>query len=254
LAKIIVDPERVRAFASAAAFERWLSVHHAREPELWLRLHEKGSGLPTITRAEAIDVALCWGWIDGIAKSYDESSFLQRFTPRRKTSIWSQINCENVRRLTKAGHMQPSGLAEVEAARADGRWDRAYASPRTATLPADLLAAIEAHPEAKATLARLDRQNQYALSFRLQRLKTPAGRERAIARFVEVLARGEGPHGAPPALAPAARRVRRAKVAKVPKKTSTKRPKKASRSPSPKRSRARTAVPGKNRSGTAAES
>jgi uncharacterized protein YdeI (YjbR/CyaY-like superfamily) len=223
VAKVVVDPGRVRAFETAAAFERWLSVHHATEPELWLCMHKKGSGLPTITRAEAIDVALCWGWIDGIAKSYDPSSFLQRFTPRRKTSIWSQINCDHVARLTRAGRMQAPGLAQVEAARADGRWDRAYASPRAATLPADLLAAIEARREAKATLARLDRQNQYALSFRLQRLKTPAGRERAIARFVEMLARGEAPHSARPE--PTQHRTQKRKKAK---KKPTKRLRKAS--------------------------
>jgi uncharacterized protein YdeI (YjbR/CyaY-like superfamily) len=198
VAKVVVDPGRVLTFATAEAFERWLSTHYEREPELWLRMYKKGSGLPTITRAEAIDVALCWGWIDGIAKSLDETSFLQRFTPRRKKSIWSQINRDHVARLTRAGRMQPPGLAQVEAARADGRWDSAYASPRTATLPADLLAAVEADSAAKAALARLDRQNLYALYHRLQRLKTPSGRERAVARFVEMLARGDAPHRPPP--------------------------------------------------------
>ena len=176
-----VDPRSVCSFANAAELEGWLGEHHARRAELWLKIHKKGSGMPSVTYAEALDVALAWGWIDGLKKSFDELSFLQRFTPRRAKSGWSQRNREHVDRLTKAGRMRASGLAEVEAAKADGRWAAAYAPPSAATYPADLVAAIEAVPAARATFARLDSVNRYALIYRLGRLKTEAGRARAIA-------------------------------------------------------------------------
>lgn len=194
MAKVEVDPAKVRAFESAADFERWLRREHDREQEVWLRIYKKASGVTSVTHAEALDVALCWGWIDAIRKSYDELSFLQRFTRRRPKSIWSQINREHVARLVAAGRMQPAGLREVEAAKADGRWQAAYASARTATLPDDLLAAIAKNRAASATLATLTSQNRFALMFRLHQVKTPAARERRIATFVDMLARGEAPH------------------------------------------------------------
>ena len=163
-------------------------------PRLWLKIHKKGSGLPTVTNAQAIDVALCWGWIDGIRKSLDERSFLQRFTPRRARSIWSQINRDHVARLTAAGRMTPHGQRQVDAARADGRWDAAYAAMRTAshaTIPEDLRAAIEANPRARKTFRALGRPNLFALTFRTNNMKTPAGREKKIAALVAMLARGE---------------------------------------------------------------
>lgn len=194
MAPIVPDQEKIKTFRSAAAFEAWLAENHAREAELWLRIYKKGSGVPTVLHAEAVDVALCWGWIDGIRKGFDESSFLQRFTPRKPKSVWSQINRGHVARLTAAGRMTPHGQRQVDAAKADGRWDAAYAPMRSATeatLPADLRAAIQANPRAQKTLQTLGRQNLFALTFRVNNLKTPAGRARKIAELVAMLARGE---------------------------------------------------------------
>jgi uncharacterized protein YdeI (YjbR/CyaY-like superfamily) len=194
MAPVAVDPKQVRSFRDAAAFEAWLAAHHASADALWLRIHKKGSGLPTVTYAEALDVALCWGWIDGIKKGLDASSFLQRFTPRRARSVWSSINREHVARLVAAGRMTPHGLAHVEAARRDGRWENAYAPIREASvesLPEDLRAAIEASPGARAVLPKLNRQNLFALAFRTAAMKTPAGRARKIQALVAMLERGE---------------------------------------------------------------
>ena len=194
MAPIVPDPKKIKSFRNAAAFERWLSANHDRETELWLKIHKKGSGKPTVTHLEAIDVALCWGWIDGIRKAFDEHSFLQRFTPRKARSIWSQVNRDNVARLTAAGRMTPHGQKHVDAARADGRWDAAYAPIRSTTedsIPADLRAAIEADPKALKTFRTLGRMNLFALAFRTNNMKTPAGRARKIAELVAMLARGE---------------------------------------------------------------
>ena len=136
------NPDHIRAFPDAAAFEAWLAAHHASETEIWLRLYKKASGLPTVSYAEALDIALCWGWIDGQKKPLDAASFLQRFCPRGSKSIWSQRNIAHVERLTQAGRMQPEGLARVDAAKADGRWQRAYAAGRDMEVPDDLLGAI----------------------------------------------------------------------------------------------------------------
>jgi uncharacterized protein YdeI (YjbR/CyaY-like superfamily) len=194
VAPIVPDPAKIKSFRTEAAFARWMKTNHARETELWLKIHKKGSGLPTVTNAQAIDVALCWGWIDGIRKSFDERSFLQRFTPRRARSIWSQINRDHVARLTAAGRMTPHGQRQVDAARADGRWDAAYAPMRSAskaTIPEDLRAAIEASPRARKTFRTLNRLNLFALAFRTNNMKTPAGRAKKIAALVAMLARGE---------------------------------------------------------------
>ena len=184
----------IKTFRSAVAFERWLRAHHAREKEVWLKIHKKSSGLPTVTPAEALDVVLCWGWIDGIRKGFDEQSFLQRYTPRTPKSIWSQINRDHIARLTAAGRMTPHGQRQVDAAKADGRWDAAYAPMRKvsrATIPRDLRAAIEKNPRARKTFRTLGRQNLFSLAFRTNRMKTPAGRARKIAALVAMLARGE---------------------------------------------------------------
>jgi len=194
MAPVVPDPKKIRGFATQAAFEKWLSANHEQETELWLKMHKKASGLPTVTYAEALDVALCWGWIDGIVKSFDERSFLQRFTPRGKKSIWSQINREHIARLTKAKRMTPAGQRAVDAAKADGRWDNAYAPIRSAsveTLPADLLEAINASPRARKMLKTLGKMNLFALGFRTNNMKTPAGRAKKIAALVEMLERGE---------------------------------------------------------------
>lgn len=191
---IVPNPEKIRSFRTPEAFESWLRAHHDRETELWLKIHKKGTGLPTVTYAQALEVALCWGWIDGIKKSFDERSFLQRFTPRRPKSIWSQVNRDHIARLTEAGRMTAHGQRHVDAARADGRWAAAYAPIRSATqatVPDDLRAAIDANPQALATFRTLGRQNLFALAFRTNNMKTPAGRSRKIAALVAMLARGE---------------------------------------------------------------
>jgi uncharacterized protein YdeI (YjbR/CyaY-like superfamily) len=194
MAAVIPNPKKIKAFRSEAAFETWLAANHDRETELWLKIHKKDSGLATVTHAEALDVALCWGWIDGLRKSFDDTSFLQRFTPRGKKSIWSQVNRGHISRLTKLKRMAPPGLRAVEAAMADGRWDNAYAPIRHAshaTLPTDLRAAIDASPRAATTFKTLGRMNLFALGFRTNNMKTPAGRARKIAALVEMLERGE---------------------------------------------------------------
>lgn len=186
-----VDPDKVREFADAKSFEKWLAKHHNKETELWIKIHKVHSGLPSITPKEAIDVVLCWGWIDAIRKSYDEISFLQRYTPRTKKSIWSQVNVDNVARLIEEKRMTPHGLREVEAAKADGRWARAYSSGKDMQIPPDLQAAIDAVPKAKKMLATLSAQNRFALAFRVGNMKTDAGRAKKIAAFVEMLKKGE---------------------------------------------------------------
>jgi uncharacterized protein YdeI (YjbR/CyaY-like superfamily) len=191
---VIPDPRNIKSFRTDAAFERWMRANHARETELWLRIYKKGSGVPTITNAQALDVALCWGWIDGIRKAFDERSFLQRYTPRRARSVWSQINREHIARLTAAGRMTPHGQRQVDAAKADGRWDAAYAPIRSATkdtIPDDLRVAIEASPRARRTFRTLGRQNLFALAFRTNNMKTPTGRATKIADLVAMLERGE---------------------------------------------------------------
>lgn len=185
---------KTRSFRTAAAFETWLSANHDRETELWLKVHKKDSGLLSVTCPEALDVALCWGWIDGIRKSFDERSFLQRYTPRTPKSIWSQINRDNVARLTAAGRMTPHGQRQVDAAKADGRWAAAYAPIRSAsaeTIPDDLKAAIEANPKARKMFRTLGKMNLFALGFRTNNMRTPAGRAKKIDALVAMLARGE---------------------------------------------------------------
>jgi uncharacterized protein YdeI (YjbR/CyaY-like superfamily) len=189
-----VDPRQMKTFKDAAAFERWMAAHHDRAPEIWIKVHKKSSGLASVTTAEALDVALCWGWIDGLRKSFDERSFLQRYSPRGRKSTWSQINREHVARLVAAGRMTPHGQARVDAAKADGRWDAAYAPLRTvsvASLPEDLRAAIEASPRAKRMLGTLNKPNLFTLAFRTTAAKTPAARAKRVAAFVAMLARGK---------------------------------------------------------------
>lgn len=194
MAPIQVDPSHIREFTDASAFNAWLGAHHDREPEVWIKLHKVGSGLPSITPKEAIDVCLCWGWIDAVRKAFDGTSYLQRYTPRGRKSIWSKINVDNVARLIAAGRMTAHGLAHVEAAKADGRWDRAYGSGKDLKIPDDLQAAIDADPQARAMLATLSEQNRFALAFRTHNLKTAAGRRKKIEAFVAMLRRGETIH------------------------------------------------------------
>ena len=194
MAPVVPDPARIRTFESEAAFAAWLGGHHDTEPEVWIRMHKKSSGLPSVTPAEALDVALCWGWIDGLRKGLDQTSFLQRYTPRGRKSRWSQVNRDNVARLTAAGRMTPHGQRQVDAAKADGRWQAAYAPIRATTaasVPRDLRAAIRASARAEATFRTLNKMNLFALAFRTTAMKTPAGRELKIAALVAMLARGE---------------------------------------------------------------
>jgi uncharacterized protein YdeI (YjbR/CyaY-like superfamily) len=191
---MIVDPKSVRVFASEAAFEAWLSKHHDREKEVWIKIFKKATGQPTVTPAQAIDVALSWGWIDGIRKAFDERAFLQRFTPRGPRSRWSQINRGHVERLVKAKRMRPAGQRHVDAAKADGRWNAAYPSPGNMQVPPDLLAAIHAKPKALATFRSLNRVNVYAIAYRMHHIKTPARREQKLEEIVAMLARGKSFH------------------------------------------------------------
>ena len=194
MAPVIPNPARIKTFRSQAAFEHWLATHHDREPEVWVRIYKNGSGVATVTRAEALDVVLCYGWIDGLSKRFDDDSYLQRYTPRRARSIWSQINRDHIARLTAAGRMTAHGQRQVDAAKADGRWDAAYAPIRSTTrdsIPPDLRAAIEASPRARQTFDSLGRMNLFALAFRTNAMKTDAGRARKIAQLVAMLERGD---------------------------------------------------------------
>ena len=194
MAPIVPDPKRIKSFRSAEAFATWMSANHDKQPEIWLKVHKKDSGLPTVTAAEALDIALCWGWIDSTRKSFDEQSFLQRYSPRSAKSIWSQVNRDFVARLTTAGRMTPHGQRQVDAAKADGRWEAAYAPMRSAsqeTMPEDLRAAIDANPRARKLFKTLGRQNLFSLSFRTNKMKTAVGRAKKIAELVDMLARGE---------------------------------------------------------------
>jgi uncharacterized protein YdeI (YjbR/CyaY-like superfamily) len=188
--QVKIDPGKVRTFKDAESFYTWLGKNHDRQDEVWIKIHKVDSGLKSITPKEAIDVCLCWGWIDGVRKGFDDKSYLQRYTPRGRKSIWSRINVDNVMRLVTEGRMTEHGLKEVEAAKADGRWDRAYQSGKEMKIPADLAAAIDTEPKAKAMLAILSAQNRYALAFRIHNLKTEAGRKRKIETFVQMLKQG----------------------------------------------------------------
>jgi len=194
MAPVTVKPGKVKTFKDADAFYIWLSKNHASEDEVWIKIHKAKSGLKSITPTEAVDVVLCFGWIDAVRKSLDETSFLQRYTPRTKKSIWSEKNVNNVARLIKEGRMTEHGLREVEAAKADGRWQRAYGSGQNMKIPPDLQAAIDAEPKARAMLAKLSAQNRFALAFRVHNMKTEAGRKKKIETFVAMLKRGETIH------------------------------------------------------------
>jgi uncharacterized protein YdeI (YjbR/CyaY-like superfamily) len=191
---MVVNPKSIRAFASEAAFEVWLSKNHDRQKEIWIKIFKKATGQPTVTPAQAIDVALCWGWIDGIRKAFDERAFLQRFTPRGPKSRWSQINRGHVHRLVEAGRMKPAGQRHVDAARADGRWDAAYASPANIQVPPDVIAAIQANPRALATFRSLNRVNVNAIAYRMHHIKTPARRAEKLKELTAMLAQGKTFH------------------------------------------------------------
>jgi uncharacterized protein YdeI (YjbR/CyaY-like superfamily) len=194
MAPVVPNPTRIKAFKDQRAFEKWMRANHDTEPEIWVKVFKKAAGVPTVTCAEALDVALCYGWIDAIRKGLDETAFLQRYTPRRSKSIWSQVNRDNVARLTRAGRMTAHGQKQIDLAKADGRWDRAYAPIRETgaqSIPADLMKAIKQNPRALTTFKTLSKMNLFSLTFRTNNMKTPEGRARKIAALVAMLAKGE---------------------------------------------------------------
>ena len=194
-AKSTVQPDASPTlFKSAKAFEAWLKKHHASSDGLWLKIAKRGADEPSVGYAEAVEIALCWGWIDGQKKGLDDQHFLQRFTPRRARSIWSKINVDKVAALIEAGRMQAPGHAQIAAAKADGRWARAYDGARTSTVPEDLLAALDAEPRAKAFFATINASNRYAVLWRIQTAVKAETRARRISKLVEMLARGETVH------------------------------------------------------------
>jgi uncharacterized protein YdeI (YjbR/CyaY-like superfamily) len=183
-----------RSFATPAAFSTWLSKNHDTAPGLWLKLAKKDSKTKSISYAEAVDVLLSWGWIDGQKHSAEEGFWLQKVTPRRARSIWSQINCKKAEALIAAGRMQPPGLRQIELAKADGRWKAAYASAKTATVPADLASALAKNARARKFFETLDRTNRYAVLWRIGQAKKAETRAANIAKFVAMLAAHEKIH------------------------------------------------------------
>ena len=178
-------------FATSRAFADWLAENHATSRGLWLRLAKTASGIGSIKYPEAVETALCWGWIDGQARRIDDTWYVQKFTPRGARSIWSKINCAKATALIESGKMKPAGLAEVERAKEDGRWARAYDSPSNATVPDDLAVALGRDARASAFFLGLDSRNRYAILHRVQTAKKPETRGRRIAEFVAMLGRGE---------------------------------------------------------------
>lgn len=181
-------------FKNGKAFEAWLKRHHASSPGLWLKIAKRGAVQASVTYPEAVEIALCWGWIDSQKKGLDEHYFLQRFTPRRARSLWSKVNVDKVTALIEDGRMQAPGLVQVEAAKADGRWAQAYDSARTSAVPEDLVAALEAAPTAKAFFSTINASNRYAVLWRIQTAAKAETRARRIAQLVAMLARGETVH------------------------------------------------------------
>lgn len=187
----MADTDNPLKFDSQAAFAQWLAAHHGDADGVFLLHAKKGKGATTVTYDEALEVALCFGWIDGMRKSAGEQFFMQRWTPRRARSIWSKVNRDKALRYIEEGRMQPAGLAEIERARKDGRWDAAYDSVSKSQVPPDLQAAFDARPGAQAFFATVSSQNRYAVLFRIQTAKKPETRARRIAQFADMLARGE---------------------------------------------------------------
>jgi len=181
-------------FPSRDAWEGWLADQHALSRGLWLKIAKKGSGIPSVSYADALDVALCYGWIDGQKAPFDGTYWLQRFTPRRPRSKWSRVNCDKATELMQQGKMRPAGLREVERAKADGRWDAAYESQSAATIPEDLQRALDCNPVARAFFATLRGANRYAILYRIQDAKRPETRQRRIEQYVAMLSEGKTLH------------------------------------------------------------
>jgi uncharacterized protein YdeI (YjbR/CyaY-like superfamily) len=189
------DPSmQILHFTTSLDFRRWLAKNHVKSEGLWLRISKKGAGEKSLTYAEALDQALCYGWIDGQKKPFDELSWLQKFTPRRSKSGWSKLNTQHVERLTKAGAMTPAGLKAVEAAKVDGRWEAAYASPKNAVPPEDFLKALAANKKAKAFFETLNKANVYSIVYRLQTAKKPETREKRLKMILAMMEEGKAFH------------------------------------------------------------
>lgn len=187
------DEYPVQLFPTKAAWTTWLGRNHSTRPGVWLRIAKKNANVKSVRFADALDVALCYGWIDGQARSFDEETYLQKFTPRGRRSTWSKRNRDNVERLIASGEMRPAGLAAVEAAKADGRWDRAYDSPANATVPDDLRHALDRNAAARARFETLTRSQRFSTLHHIQTAVRPETRARRIAQAIEKLARGEAP-------------------------------------------------------------
>jgi uncharacterized protein YdeI (YjbR/CyaY-like superfamily) len=186
--------KEIRLFARPADWEAWLADNHRSSQGVWLRLAKKDSGLRSITYAEALELALCYGWIDGQKRADSEQAWLQRFLPRSDRSVWSRINREKAQTLIASGRMQPAGQAAIEVAKKNGNWDAAYESPKAATVPSDFQVALDANPEAREFFDALDRANRYAILFRIQTVKRPETRARKIQEFIQMLKRRERIH------------------------------------------------------------
>lgn len=184
----------ILSFRSAAEFRKWLTANHRQSDGIWLRIFKKDSGESTVTYAEALDEALCFGWIDGQKQRHDEASWRQRFTPRRPKSGWSKINTQHAERLIQAGRMHEAGMSQIDAAREDGRWKAAYDSPSKAAIPEDFLAELRRDKKAQAFFDSLNKANRYAIAYRLQTAKKPETRQRRMEMILAMLARGEAFH------------------------------------------------------------
>ncbi len=184
----------IKLFKNPGEWDQWLDKNHATSSGIWMRIAKKGTGITSVSYDQALEVALCYGWIDGQKKSYDESSWRQKFTPRGAKSIWSRINREKAETLTKNGKMKPAGLLAIDSAKQDGRWEGAYDSQGRSTIPDDLQAALDRSPEAKAFFATLNSVNRYAILFRVQTAKKPETRARRIQEFIAMLERHEKVH------------------------------------------------------------
>ena len=178
---------QILPFKDAAAWRKWLVKNHSSADGVWIRIYKKTTGLPTVTYDQALDDALCYGWIDGQVKSYDEQSYIQKFTPRRKASLWSKRNIEHIARLTAEGLMTPTGIAEVNRAKEDGRWDAAYDMPSQMSVPEDFLKELKKHPKANQFYQTLNKTNHYAIAWRLQTAKTTETRDRRMAKIIQTL-------------------------------------------------------------------
>ncbi|QDS95647.1 hypothetical protein FF011L_44450 [Roseimaritima multifibrata] len=186
------DPARIISFASPKDLSRWLEVNHASESELWVKIFKKRTGIPSVTWDDVVIEMLCWGWIDGVRKSIDEQAYLQRVTPRKTRSSWSKRNREHVERLMREGRMMEAGLTHVRAAKADGRWEKAYVASEM-EVPADFLAALEGKPEAKQFFETLNKSSRYVIAHGLTSAKKPETRQRRFAKFMDMLVREEKP-------------------------------------------------------------